>query len=82
MGALPLHAVLEELGPLEADFFAYLDSQLEKVESFYSSREKELVVRTQSLQDQMRELQNHKKLISVRFQSKPQTFFLQAVSLR
>lgn len=82
MGALPLHAVLAELGPLEADFFAYLDSQLEKVESFYSSREKELVVRTQSLQDQMRELQNHKKLISVRFQSKPQTFFLQAVSLR
>lgn len=66
MVALPLRELLSQLSPQELAFFTYLDAQLEKVESFYSAREKELLLRTQLLQGQLHELQDHKRLVRVR----------------
>lgn len=66
MAALPLSELLVQLAPQEVAFFAHLDSQLEKVETFFSAREKELLLRTQLLQDQLRELRDHRKLVYVR----------------
>jgi SPX domain protein involved in polyphosphate accumulation len=65
MAALPLREILGQLTSQEMGFFNYIDAQLEKVESFYSSREKELVCRTRLLQEQLRELQDHRKLVHV-----------------
>lgn len=62
---LPLHELLAQLSPQEAAFFAMLDAQLEKVESFYSTRAKELSLRTHLLHVQLRELEDHKKLVAV-----------------
>ncbi|KAF5356935.1 hypothetical protein D9756_006619 [Leucocoprinus leucothites] len=63
MATLPLRELLTYLTPQEASFFHYLDAQLDKVESFYSSREKELLLRTQLLQKQLHELHDHRKFV-------------------
>ncbi|KAF5357202.1 hypothetical protein D9756_006620 [Leucocoprinus leucothites] len=63
MAVLPLHELLTHLTPQEASFFHYLDAQLDKVESFYSSREKVLLLRTQLLQKQLHEFHNHRKFV-------------------
>lgn len=43
-----------------------LDAQLDKVESFYIAREKEMLDRTYMLQVQLNELNDHRKLFHVR----------------
>ncbi|KAF8155817.1 SPX domain-containing protein [Crassisporium funariophilum] len=62
LGALPLHELLTHLSPHEVSFFTMLDAQLDKVESFYLAREKEMVSRGRMLQIQLNELKDHRKL--------------------
>ncbi|THH32928.1 hypothetical protein EUX98_g1237 [Antrodiella citrinella] len=55
---------LADLMPLltstQRGFFAKLDSELDKVETFYLEREKEMTARTQALKAQLHELQMHR----------------------
>ncbi|KAF9051366.1 SPX domain-containing protein [Panaeolus papilionaceus] len=60
--ALPLHELLTHLSPHEVSFFTMLDAQLDKVESFYLAREKEMLSRGELLQVQLKELDEHRKL--------------------
>ncbi|KAF9482763.1 SPX-domain-containing protein [Pholiota conissans] len=60
--ALPLHELLTQLSPHEVSFFTLLDAQLDKVESFYLAREKEMLARGRTLQLQLDELSDHRKL--------------------
>lgn len=64
--ALPLHELLTHLSPHEVSFFTMLDAQLDKVESFYLAREKEMLSRGELLQVQLKELDEHRKLFLVR----------------
>ncbi|KAG2109842.1 EXS family protein/ERD1/XPR1/SYG1 family protein [Suillus discolor] len=59
--APPLHTLLPLLPPLHATFFELLDSELEKVDSFYSEREKEMRDRGKLLKEQLNELGLHRK---------------------
>ncbi|KAF5345945.1 hypothetical protein D9758_011435 [Tetrapyrgos nigripes] len=56
---------LKELRPLLAEpevaFFDALDKELEKIETFYSNREKEMQERTKLLENQLNELDMHRK---------------------
>lgn len=63
ISTLPLQELLTHLTPPEKSFFDYFDAQLEKIEAFYVSREKELLIRTQTLQEQLSELQNHREFV-------------------
>ncbi|KAF7763567.1 hypothetical protein Agabi119p4_8104 [Agaricus bisporus var. burnettii] len=63
MAALPLGELRTHLSPQEEAFFDHLDAQLEKVESFYSAREGEMIARTALLQQQLLELQDHSRAI-------------------
>jgi SPX domain protein involved in polyphosphate accumulation len=51
--------------PREVSFFAMLDAQLNKVESFYLAREQEMLNRGRMLQIQLNELNDHRKLFHV-----------------
>ena len=51
--------------PIELNFFKLLDAELEKVESFYLDREKEMQERTVLLREQLNELNDHRKLFYV-----------------
>lgn len=62
---LPLHDLLAQLSSVELAFFAFLDSQLDKIESFYLAREKEMLVRGTLLQEQLSELNEHRKIVMV-----------------
>lgn len=64
---LPLHDLLAQLSSVELAFFAFLDTQLDKVESFYLGREKEMIARGKMLQEQLNELNDHRKLVLVCF---------------
>jgi hypothetical protein len=66
LAALPLHELLTQLSPVEVSFFTMLDAQLEKVESFYLAREKEMLALGRTLQTQLAELDEHRKLFNVR----------------
>lgn len=56
-----LHTLLPLLPPLHAHFFELLDSELEKVDSFYAEREKEMRDRGKLLREQLNELGLHRK---------------------
>lgn len=56
-----LHMLLPLLPPLHANFFELLDSELEKVDSFYAEREKEMRDRGKLLKEQLNELGLHRK---------------------
>ncbi|KIK00027.1 hypothetical protein K443DRAFT_620167 [Laccaria amethystina LaAM-08-1] len=60
--ALPLHDLLPQLSSQETLFFAMLDSQLDKVEAFYLSREEAMMDRGEMLKAQLRELDDHRRL--------------------
>lgn len=66
LAALPLHELLEQLSPQEVSFFTMLDAQLDKVESFYLAREKEMLARGHTLKVQLDELHDHRRLFLVR----------------
>jgi xenotropic and polytropic retrovirus receptor 1 len=50
-----------------------LDSELDKIESFYLDREKEMVARSEALEGQVRELNKRRQLLQA---SEPQLFLL------
>ncbi|KAJ6588945.1 SPX domain-containing protein [Mycena capillaripes] len=50
------------LSPPELAFFSTLDAELEKIESFYLAREKEMKIHTELLEDQLNELDEHQRL--------------------
>ena len=71
LAALPLHELLNQLSPYEVSFFIMLDAQLDKVESFYVAREKEMLARGHMLKNQLNELHDHRKLFLVSFSFVP-----------
>jgi SPX domain protein involved in polyphosphate accumulation len=64
--SLSLQALIPLLSPQELAFFSALDGELQKVEAFYLSREREMSARTKSLEAQLRELNEHRRLFDVR----------------
>ncbi|KAG5651838.1 hypothetical protein H0H81_007244 [Sphagnurus paluster] len=60
---MPLKELLPLLNTYERAFFAELDGQLEKIETFYIAREAEMLARTHLLHVQLEELADHKKLV-------------------
>jgi len=63
--SVPLDAVLLTLPPTLLAFFTYLDKQLEKINSFYLEREKEVQARSKLLHIQLRELKDHREILYV-----------------
>ncbi|KAJ3565291.1 hypothetical protein NP233_g7722 [Leucocoprinus birnbaumii] len=63
MAVLPLQELLSHLTPQEASFFRYLDVQLDKIQFFYSEREKEALAQTQLLHKQLQALSDHQKIV-------------------
>jgi hypothetical protein len=62
---MPLHILLPTLPSIHIAFFSYLDKQLEKIDKFYSQREKEAQARSKALEIQLRELKDHRRLFYV-----------------
>jgi hypothetical protein len=62
---LPWHIILSTLPPVHIAFFTCLDKQLEKIDGFYSEREKEAQIRSKALELQLRELKDHRKIFYV-----------------
>jgi xenotropic and polytropic retrovirus receptor 1 len=56
-----------QLSPEETKFFDMLDSELDRIESFYVTREKESQERLGMLRGQLNQLNEHKKIVQVRF---------------
>ncbi|KAJ7485253.1 SPX domain-containing protein [Mycena latifolia] len=61
---LPLRQLMPLLSPPELAFFTTLDAELDKIETFYVAREKEMQLRTKLLEDQLNELSEHRKLFN------------------
>ncbi|KAH7913120.1 SPX domain-containing protein [Hygrophoropsis aurantiaca] len=57
----PLHVLIPLLPPLHAEFFAFLDLELEKIDSFYAEREREMKERGRKLHEQLNQLRDHRK---------------------
>ena len=64
---LPLHKIITQLTPQELAFFSMIDAQLDKVESFYLAREKEMVARSFVLLNQLKDLKDHRDVFVSRF---------------
>jgi hypothetical protein len=64
---LPLHKIITQLSPQELAFFSMIDAQLDKVESFYLAREKEMVARSFMLLNQLKDLKVHRDVFVCRF---------------
>ena len=60
-----LRTILSNLPPTHAKFFNMLDAELEKVESFYAEREKEMNERAKRLREQLNELGVHRQMFYV-----------------
>ncbi|KAH7887082.1 SPX domain-containing protein [Phlebopus sp. FC_14] len=56
-----LHALLPQLPAIHARFFELLDAELDKIESFYAEREKEMRERGKRLREQLSELGIHRR---------------------
>lgn len=61
-----LDGIYRSLSPLELRFFRVLDEELNKVEEFYLEREKELVIFSSLLNEQLHELEVHRRIYHVR----------------
>ncbi|KAG9313638.1 EXS family protein/ERD1/XPR1/SYG1 family protein [Chiua virens] len=59
---LSLRVILANLPPSHATFFDMLNTELEKVETFYAEREKEMHERAQQLKEQLNELELHRHM--------------------
>ena len=64
---LPLDKIMTQLTPQELAFFSMIDAQLNKVESFYLAREKEMVARSIVLLNQLKDLKDHRNVFVCRF---------------
>ncbi|KAJ6487885.1 SPX domain-containing protein [Mycena sanguinolenta] len=60
--SVSLQGLIPLLSSHELAFFSALDSEVQKIEDFYVAREKEMKARTKSLEAQLRELNEHRKL--------------------
>ena len=65
--SLPLHKIIAQLTPQELAFFSMIDAQLDKVETFYLAREKEMVARSLVLLNQLKDLKDHRDVFVCRF---------------
>ena len=65
----PLHKIINQLTPQELAFFSMIDAQLNKVESFYLAKEKEMVARSFVLLNQLENLKDHRDAFVCRFSS-------------
>ncbi|KAF8633502.1 hypothetical protein AX15_001415 [Amanita polypyramis BW_CC] len=63
LAGLPLFELYEHLNPLQLKFFTTLDAELDKIDLFYASKEGELQVRTRALNEQFKELNDHRHTI-------------------
>ncbi|KAH0835833.1 hypothetical protein J3R83DRAFT_9701 [Lanmaoa asiatica] len=61
----PLHTILSELPATHARFFDMLGAELDKVETFYAEREKEMHERAKRLREQLNELGIHRQMFHV-----------------
>ncbi|KAI0792468.1 SPX domain-containing protein [Abortiporus biennis] len=59
--SVPLAELMPQLTNKQKEFFEKLDSELDKVETFYVEREKEMKSKTHALKMQLHELQEHRK---------------------
>lgn len=62
---LPLQEILTQLTPLELTFFSMLDAQLDKIESFYLAREKEMMARSAVLLNHLEGLKYDREVFLV-----------------
>ncbi|PBK68704.1 EXS-domain-containing protein, partial [Armillaria solidipes] len=65
-----------QLSPEELSFLDALDQELEKIETFYLDREKEMQIRTTALEEQLHELTYHRKLFHETHPSTPKPWVL------
>ncbi|KZT04537.1 uncharacterized protein LAESUDRAFT_728021 [Laetiporus sulphureus 93-53] len=61
----PLHELLPLLTPVQRAFFDMLDGELDKVESFFCAKERELSARYQAVEKQLEELKGHRRAFHV-----------------
>ena len=61
-----LAELLTEMSLLEQQFVGGLDKELLKVETFYRDREREALVRSALIKEQLEELKDHRKVFHVR----------------
>ncbi|CAL1699593.1 unnamed protein product [Somion occarium] len=59
---IPMMELLPALNTVQKAFFEKLDAQLDKVETFYVGREKEMKTRVNTLKIQLQELKDHRRL--------------------
>jgi xenotropic and polytropic retrovirus receptor 1 len=60
-----LAEALENLTPLERQYFEALDKELRKVSDFYREREKEALIRVSIIKEQLNDLKDHRKIFHV-----------------
>ncbi|KAI0701367.1 SPX domain-containing protein [Cytidiella melzeri] len=60
--SIPLKDLIPALTRVQKAFFEKLDSELDKVETFYVEREKDMRTRTTVLKSQLHELQEHRRV--------------------
>ncbi|KAG6377629.1 hypothetical protein JVT61DRAFT_15447 [Boletus reticuloceps] len=68
----PLRTILANLPATHTRFFNMLDAELEKVESFYAEREKDINERAKQIREQVNELGIHRELFHQSSDSKTQ----------
>ncbi|KAJ7064980.1 SPX domain-containing protein [Mycena amicta] len=78
---LPLRELLPLLSPLELAFFTTLDGEVEKIEKFYVAREQEMKLLTNTLGQQLDELDEHRKLFDAAHPSGAWSSALQSAAL-
>jgi len=73
-----LSEVIETMSPLQVQFIEALDKELTKVQNFYREREKEALLRSAVIKEQLNELKDHRKIFHVRifYFLVPSVFFL------
>jgi hypothetical protein len=59
------------MSPLEVQFFEAMDKELDKVQAFYREREKDALVRSALIKEQLNELKDHRKVFHVRISANP-----------
>jgi hypothetical protein len=64
-----LAEVLETMSPLEVQFVDAMDKELDKVQDFYRERQKDALVRSALIKEQLNELKDHRKIFCVRILS-------------
>ncbi|KIM22136.1 hypothetical protein M408DRAFT_18233 [Serendipita vermifera MAFF 305830] len=57
-----LHEVLETMTPLQVQFVQALDMELAKVQNFYREREKDALVRSALIKEQLNDLKDHRRI--------------------